>query len=197
MTESDDAEFEISDEPPRDDQGHPAHPERGHRICGATKSERSTPAPHGRSRDDVEYCLQTAGWGTDRDVGPCRNHPISGEQWGKSNPNYSTGDYSTFQEFQRNRLTDSEQAAIDAINFDEHGDDFAEDVVKEAYAKYLRTGDDRFLREARQWAKEFGVIEQPADQLEVDADVDTNAGLDDDTEVALREALRSRRGGDS
>ena len=187
-------DYEISDEPPRDEQGHPIHPEREHRICGATKSDRSTPAPHGRSRDDVDYCLQAAGWGVDRSIGPCKNHPVSGEQWEESNPNYDSGAYSKFVDFQRDSLTDNEQEAIDAIDFEEHGGDFAEDVVREAYAKYLRTGDDRFLREARQWAKEFGVIDRPADQLEVNAEVEseTNHTLGDETKDVLRQTLQQK-----
>lgn len=168
-------DYEISDEPPRDDQGHPIHPERGHRICGATKSERSTPAPHGRSRDDVAYCLQSAGWGTDRDVGPCKNHPITGEQWGESNPNYSSGAYSEFEDFMFDSLSERERNAVDALDFSEHAGQFAAGVVKEAYAKYQRTGDDRFLREARQWASEFGVIEAAPDRLEVDTDLSVSA----------------------
>ena len=192
-----DDSFEISEEPPRDDQGHPIHPEREHRICGATKSDRTTPTDHGRERDEYDYCLLAAGWGTDRKVGPCSKHPVTGEQWGESNPNYDDGAYSEFEEFMFDSLTDREREAVEALNLDEDSDQFAKDVVKEAYAKYLRTGDDRFLREARQWASEFGVIETPADQLEVDADVDTNGGLDEETEVAMREALRARRGDDS
>ena len=62
--------------------------------------------------------------------------------------------------------------------------------------KYKRSADDRFLREFRQLADTFNLAPN-ADQLEVDADVDTNAGLDDETEVALREALRSRREDDT
>lgn len=87
----DETEYEISDEPPRDEDGHPIHPERGHRICGATKSDRTTPTEHGRERDEYDYCLLAAGWGEDRKVGPCQRHPITGEQWGESNPNYEHG----------------------------------------------------------------------------------------------------------
>lgn len=114
---------------------------------------------------------------------------------GEDAPSYKHGAYSTFQEFQRENLTDREQAAIDAIDFEDHDQDFAADVVREAYAKYLRTGDDRFLREARQWAKEFGVIDRPADQLEVSADVEqsTTHELDDDTRAVVREVLGRRR----
>lgn len=167
-----DDDYEISAEPPRDDQGHPIHPEKGYRICGATKSENTTPTDHGRERDEFDYCLQRAGWGADRQVGPCTKHPVTGEQWGESNPNYQSGSYSKFQDLQRDALTEREQQMLDAIDFEKHDGDFAEDVVKEAYIKYHRTGDDRFLREARQWAKEFGVIDTPADQLEVDATVE-------------------------
>lgn len=190
-----DEDYEISEEPPRDDEGHPIHPERGHRICGATKSDKTTPTDHGRERDDVEYCLLAAGWGEDRSVGPCSKHPVTGEQWGESNPNYDGGDYSEFQDLQRESLTEREQSMLEAIDFDDHADDFAEDVVKEAYIKYQRTGDDRFLREARQWAKEFGVIASPADQLEVDAKVesDTEHSLDEGTKEIAREVLRQRR----
>ncbi|WP_338756515.1 hypothetical protein V9T20_12670 (plasmid) [Halobacterium salinarum] len=163
-------DYKISDEPPRDDQGHPVHPERGHRICGATKSDRSTPAPHGRSRDDVEYCLQSAGWGCDRSVGPCKNHPVSGEQWGESNPNYTSGAFSEFEDFMYDSLTERERDAVDALNLDDDGGQFAAGVVKEAYMKYQRSGDDRFLREARQWAAEFGVIDVAPEQVELDVD---------------------------
>jgi hypothetical protein len=179
MTEQDDeVDYEISDAPPRDDDGHPIHPERGHRICGAVKSERTTPTEHGRERDEYDYCLLAAGWGEDRDVGPCSKHPISGEQWGSSNPNYEDGTYSEFEDFMYDSLTDQEREALDALNLDEDGDDFAKSVVKEAYAKYLRSGDDSFLREARQWASEFGVIERPADELDINGDMEHSGGVD-------------------
>ncbi|RKS83302.1 hypothetical protein BDK61_2645 [Haloarcula quadrata] len=187
-----DDDYEISEEPPRDEQGHPIHPERGHRICGATKSDKTTPTDHGRERDDVDYCLLAAGWGENRDVGPCSKHPVTGEQWGESNPNYDTGSYSEFQRLQRESLTEREQEMLDALDLDEHADDFAKDVVKEAYLKYHRTGDDRFLREARQWAKEFGVIASPADEIEVQADVNqtTEHQLGDDERELALETIR-------
>ncbi|MDL0127083.1 hypothetical protein [Halobacterium salinarum] len=165
-----DPDFEISSEPPRDEDGHPIHPERGHRICGAVKSDRTTPTDHGRERDDVDYCLLAAGWGEDRSVGPCSKHPVTGEQWGESNPNHEHGAYSEFADFMFDSLTDREQDALEALDFDEHADQFAQDVVKEAYAKYLRSGDDRFLREARQWAAEFGVIEAAPEKVSLDID---------------------------
>lgn len=197
MTDNEAEEYEISSELPRDESSHAIHPERGHRICGAVKSDRTTPTEHGRERDDYEYCLLAAGWGADRSIGPCSKHPVTGEQWGESNPNHEHGGYSEFQDFMQEGLTDSEAAAIEALDLEEHGDDFAGDVVKEAYAKYLRTTDDRFLREARQWASEFGVIEKPAEKLEakVDADVDqtTTQELGEDEKEIARELIRQRQ----
>lgn len=145
-----------------------------------------------------EPCGHPAGWGTPNDTGPCKHHGGAADNRGEKNGNYKSGAYSEFVDFQRDSLTDNERDAIDAIDFEEHGDDFAEDVVREAYAKYLRTGDDRFLREARQWAKEFGVIDRPADQLEVNAEVEseTSHGLDDDAKELLRETLQQKYDGD-
>ena len=178
-----DDEFEISEEPPRDDRGHPVHPERGHRICGATKSDRTTPTDHGRERDDYEYCLLAAGWGTDRSVGPCSKHPVTGEQWGESNPNFEDGSYSEFHEFVVDDLSEREQEALEALDLDESADEFAKDVVLEAYIKYKRTGDDRFMREARQWASEFGVIEAAPDRIEGEFDVTTEVDVELDEET--------------
>lgn len=188
-------DFEISENPPRDDDGHPIHPEKGYRICGAVKSDRTTPTKHGRERDDFEYCLLAAGWGEDRNVGPCRKHPVTGEQWGESNPNYQHGHYSEFQELHREQLTDREREMVEAIDFEENGEEFAEEVVKMAYIKHHRTGDDRFLREARQWSKEFGVIDRPADQLEVKADVqqETEHTIDEETRDIALEVIRARQ----
>jgi len=184
-----DDDFEISEEPPRDEQGHPVHPERGHRICAATKSDRTTPTPHGRERDDYDYCLQPAGWGEDRDVGPCRNHPISGEQWGESNPNYQSGAYSEFTDLLGGDLSEREQAALDGLDLDEDGDDFVRDAIKEAYIKYKRTGDPAFLREVRQWTSEFNVVEN-GDTLDVTVDGEHAVELDSETAAAVREATR-------
>lgn len=179
-----DTEYELSDEPPRDDQDHPIHPERGHRICGARKSDRSTPAPHGRSRDDYEYCLQSAGWGTDRDIGPCRNHPFSGEQWGESNPNYKNGAYA--KHFKHD-LTASEQEAYEDVLEKLDGD--PEDALSipmqlaaEAIMKYKRGGDQRLLREARQILAEFNLVPN-AEEIQIEGNgivINTTAQDDGD-----------------
>jgi len=142
---------------------------------------------------DGEQCGHPAGWGTDGESGPCKFHGGAADNRGEKNGNYEHGAYSEFVDFQRDSLSEREQKAIDAIDFDEHGEEFARDVVREAYAKYLRTGDDRFLREARQWAKDFGVLETPAEQLEVDADVDTDVELDEATRETFRQVLQQRR----
>lgn len=187
MTDSD---LEISLEAPTDAEGHPIHPDadKNHRICAAQKSDRTTPTPHGRERDDVSYCTLAAGWGVDgKSEGTCRHHLGAVDNRGKKNGNYKHGAYSEFVDFVQESLTDGERAAMEALDLEEAGDDFAEDVVKEAYVKYLRTGDDRFLREARQWASEFGVIEKPAERLEMQADVTqtTEHELGDDEKEIL------------
>lgn len=195
-----DHDFEIAPEAPTDAEGHPVHPDsdKSHRICAAQKSERTTPTEHGRERDDVPYCTLAAGWGVDeKREGTCSHHLGAVDNRGEKNGNYEHGGYSEFQDFMQEGLTESEAAAIEALDLEEHGDDFASDVVKEAYAKYLRTADDRFLREARQWASEFGVIEKPAEKLEakVDADVDqtTTQELGEDEKEIARELIRQRQ----
>jgi len=172
MTESD---LEISDSAPTDPEGHPVHPDpdKSHRICAAKKSEKTTPTEHGRERDDVAYCTLAAGWGVDgKDQGPCKHHAGAIDNRGENNPNYEHGAYSEFQDFMLDSLSDQEREAVNALDLDEDAEQFAKDVVKEAYAKYLRTGDDRFLRETRQWASEFGVIESAPEKIEADVDVD-------------------------
>jgi hypothetical protein len=195
---TDDPALEISGAAPTDPEGHPVHPDsdKSHRICAATKSDRTTPTDHGRERDDVNYCTLAAGWGVDgKSEGPCKHHAGAIDNRGKNNPNYEHGAYSEFQDFMLDSLSDQEREAVDALDLDEDADQFTKDVVKEAYAKYLRTGDDRFLRETRQWASEFGVIETPVDEIEMSADVDqtTEHELgDDEKEIAL-EVIRQRQ----
>jgi hypothetical protein len=189
MTDQD-AEYEISEEPPRDEQGHPIHPERGHRICGAVKSDRTTPTEHGRERDDYDYCLLAAGWGEDRSVGPCSKHPVTGEQWGESNPNHSHGGYSEIEDFDDYMMkpaADGHREALESVDFDEHGKEFAETYVRRLTHEFRVTGDPRKAAEARQWAKEFGIIEAAPEKHEVDATVDqkTEVGLDEETEEIL------------
>ncbi|WP_265109188.1 hypothetical protein [Halosolutus halophilus] len=192
--------LEISEETPTDEVGHPIHPDsdKDYRICAAQKSDRTTSTDHGRERDDISYCTLAAGWGVDgKSEGPCKHHAGGIENRGENNPNYKHGAYSEFVDFVQQSLTTDEQAAMDALDLEASGDEFAADVVKEVYLKYLRTGDDRFLREARQWASEFGVIEKPAEKLEatVDADVDqtTTQELGEDEKEIARELIRQQQ----
>lgn len=178
MTEEDDTEFEISERPPRDDGGHPVHPERGHRICGAVKSDETTPTDHGRERDEYEYCLLAAGWGEDRKVGPCSKHPVTGEQWGESNPNHSHGGYSELEKFDdyiMKPAPDEHREALESVDFDEHGKAYAATMVRRLTHEFRITGDPRKAAEARQWASEFGLIEAAPDKLEIGTDLDLTA----------------------
>ncbi|MDL0133578.1 hypothetical protein [Halobacterium salinarum] len=170
-----DDEFQISEEPPRDEEGHPTHPEKDYRICGAVKSDRTTPTDHGRERDEFDYCLLAAGWGTDRDVGPCQKHPVSGEQWGESNPNYSHGGYSGLEEFDDYMMKpapEDHRAALESVDFDDDGKAYAATMVRRLTHEFRITGDPRKAAEARQWASEFGLIEAAPDKLEIDTDLD-------------------------
>lgn len=168
-------EYEISSEPPRDDSGHPVHPERGHRICGATKSDRTTPTDHGRERDDYDYCLLAAGWGEDRGTGPCSKHPVTGEQWGESNPNFKTGATS---EYFKSKLSERQQDVYDEVADALADPESAMDAIRHIATRMILVGehsnDAAMVREGRQLLSEFGVVEVPADQLEVNADVDVD-----------------------
>ena len=87
---------------PTDSEGFPVHPDdHTTHICGRKKSEKTTPTPHGRERDDVSYCLQDAGWGADGDSEPgdaCKFHNgrADTDQRGPKNPNWKLGLYSDF-----------------------------------------------------------------------------------------------------
>lgn len=74
---------------PTDDQGRPIHPEKGYPICAQPKTDAT--AKNGRKREDVPYCLQYAGSGTDRPTeagGACSKHGGAGgapEGWANGN----------------------------------------------------------------------------------------------------------------
>jgi len=140
------------------------------------------------------YCQATPGRGTDHvGRGRCKHHGGAANNRGENNGNYKHGGYSKFQDFLTDGLNEREQEAIQALDFDENAQQFAKDVVKEAYAKYLRSGDDRFLREARQWASEFGVIEAAPEKFEGNIDVDATRELSEQE----REHLDQLTGKDS
>ncbi len=75
MTPSTDRVWQgVHDDAPRDDDGRPIHPEKGYPICAQPKTD----AEDENKRDDIPYCLQTSGWGTDRSTGACKNHGGAG-----------------------------------------------------------------------------------------------------------------------
>lgn len=152
-------------------------------------SEEPLPDRCGAKCRDGKYCTQYPVGGSNR----CRMHGGAANNRGSNNGNYKHGAYS---DHLRSDLTPAEQEAYEDLvgSFDDPDKtlDAIRELAAEVLLKYKRSADDRFLREFRQLADTFNLAPN-ADQLEVDADVDTNAGLDDETEVALREALRSRR----
>ncbi|MEE6210840.1 hypothetical protein U3A55_11845 [Salarchaeum sp. III] len=165
---------QVHPDAPRDDDGHPVHPEKGHRICGRAKSDRTTPSEHGRERDDYPFCLQRAGWGLGGDIteGACKNHGGGGgAPSGEANGAYKHGAFS--EQFQRD-LSDSEQDAldnvVDVLDDPTQTSAFVRETIGELILKYKRSGDPRFVREARQWASEFGAIDVAPEQVEMAVD---------------------------
>lgn len=62
----------VHDDAPLNDDGVPIHPEKGYPICGYEKTDAVDKS--GGKRTDIPYCLQAAGWGTDRTTGHCKAH---------------------------------------------------------------------------------------------------------------------------
>lgn len=194
-------DLEISQQAPTDEGGHPIHPERGHRICAATKSDRTTPTEHGRERDDIPYCTLAAGWGVDdMSEGTCRHHLGAVDNRGANNPNFKHG---AFSEYLQDDLTEREREAIgdlvDRLDDPDEAGGVVRELVGDAVAKYKRSGDVRFLREIRQYLSDFNIAHAP-EQLEVEhsgrIDGERTLELDDETQDAVRDVLRQRRGED-
>lgn len=185
-------EFKIAGEAPTDEDGHPVHPERGHRICGAVKSDRSTPAPHGRSRDDYDYCLQPAGWGTDSDAGACKNHPYKGSQIGEGNPNFKTGATS---DYFKSKLSERQQDVYDEVADALADPESAMDAIRHIATRMILVGehanDPAMVREGRQLLSEFNIVPN-GDEITVQADVNqtTEHQLGDDERELALETIR-------
>ena len=118
-------------------------------VCGCTK------------RDGTgDECQLPSGWGTGNDSGPCKYHGGSG---GAPEENDNATDHGAFKEHFRSDLVDDEIDAIDALVKDlqdvEGFKAVPAEVAAEALMKYKRSGDSRFLREARQWFSEFNLVE--------------------------------------
>lgn len=77
MTDSDRVWQGIHDDAPTDDDGVPRHPEKGYPICGQPKTDAVDTTKDGK-REDIPYCLQAAGWGTERSTGACKAHGGAG-----------------------------------------------------------------------------------------------------------------------
>lgn len=76
----------VHDDAPTDDEGRPIHPEKGYPVCGYEKTDAVD--KNGKKREDIAYCLQSAGWGTDRSTGHCKAHGGAGgapEGWKNGN----------------------------------------------------------------------------------------------------------------
>jgi len=58
-----------------------------------------------------------------------------------------------------------------AVDFDEHGKQYAATMIKRLTHEFRITGDHRKAAEARQWASEFGLVEAAPDKLEIDGDL--------------------------
>ena len=162
---TDNPNLTISSVAPTDSDGHPIHPDedKSHRICAATKSDKTTPTEHGRERDDVAYCTLAAGWGVEgKSRGPCSHHSGTIDNRGSNHGNYKHGAFSDYFE---SDMSDRETAAVGDLADTLTGDD--EDAKKyemariaaKVYTKFQRTGDHRFMREYRQLCAEFNLVD--------------------------------------
>jgi len=188
-------DYEIAQEPPRDEKGQPIHPEKGYPICAAKKSDRTTPTEHGRERDDVDYCLQRAGWGTDRDIGPCRNHPVTGEQWGKSNPNFKDGATS---EYFKSKLSERQRDVYDEVAEKLADPDEATNILRQVATRIILVGehsnDPAMVREGRQLLSEFNIVEN-SDSVHIDGELDVTQSVEHDLDEDTQEILDDLTGG--
>lgn len=126
--------------------------------------------------------------------GKCYSHGGASKK-GADHPNFTHGRTSKyFMSKLSERQRDVYEEMAKAFDDDAEAKEILSLVATQMIVRGESMSDPAMVREGRQLLSEFGVVETPADQLEVDADVDTNAGLDEETEAALREALRSRRG---
>lgn len=185
MTDSD---FQIAAAAPTDSEGHPVHPDpdKSHRICAATKSDKTTPTDHGRERDEFDYCLLAAGWGVDgKSEGPCSHHTGAIDNRGENNPNYEHGGYSRY--LSPSNFEPEEEARVENISADladaENRDDVFRALISDLFVRWDRTHDPRFMREIRQTLSEFGYTPEEARQVHVEhsgqVDHDHSHELDD------------------
>jgi len=103
-------------------------------------------------------CGHPAGWGTDSDSGPCKFHGGAADNRGPKNGNWKHG---AFSDHLRSDLTDAEEDALEemaeAFDDPEEARAVIADQAAEAWLKYKRSADTRFLREYRQLAETFNL----------------------------------------
>jgi len=117
---------------------------------------------HGGNNSAGDPCGRPAGWGTDFDSGKCRHHRGTSPDGSSHKGNENAATHYAFSDKFRDDLTDPEDAALNAfmkhLNSITDERTLAAEVAGEALLKYKRTGDQRFLREARQWMSEFNLL---------------------------------------
>jgi hypothetical protein len=105
----------VHPDAPTNDDGVPIHPENGYPICGREKTDATD--VNGNKRWDYAFCLQAAGWGTDRTTGHCRKHNGHGvgglEGWQNQNARHLL--YSE-------RMNDDDAEVFDAVVQTDDGD---------------------------------------------------------------------------
>lgn len=151
-------------------------------------SEEPLPDRCGAECRDGGYCTQYPVQESER----CRMHGGSSPK-GEDHPSFKHGAYSKLL---RSDLSDREREAMDDLVGDLEDEEASLDVVREMAAeaalKYKRCGDHRFLREFRQLVSEFNLAPNE-DHVELQAEVESEHSLDDETREAVREVLSHRR----
>lgn len=106
-----------------------------------------------------EPCGHPAGWGTDRDEGPCKFHGGAADNRGENNGNYEHGGYSKYLS---EDMTEAELERADAIFEDLQDPESAQDVARAAvvdlWVRWDRTKDPRYMTEIRQVCDTFGLV---------------------------------------
>ena len=104
-----------------------------------------------------EPCQLSAGWGTENSSGPCKFHGGASPK-GRDHPRFKHGGFSKYL---RSDLTDEEEDAfegmVEAYDNPEQARKLIAQQAAEAWLKYKRSGDTRFLREYRQLADTFNL----------------------------------------
>lgn len=106
-----------------------------------------------------------------KDGSDCNAYPLEGEDKcrmhiGKRNDSHEGNQHAkthgAFSEHFRSDLIDDEKEALTALvdHLESINDErsIAAEVAAEALLKYKRSGDSRFMREARQWFSEFNLL---------------------------------------